>query len=121
MHKLKYPDKLFFLLKLFDQKSKVKNNEHRLWLIRRFFPGFLDRVIKRLQAADINNPDIEEQMFTEDEYLKALIDRNNQITYFKDEIDKKDKIILEFTKTLKESGFLLMQSFKKTAIQPTKL
>jgi hypothetical protein len=69
----------------------VKNNEHRLRLIHRFFPGFLDRVIKRLQAADINNPDIEEQMFAEDEYSKALIDRDNQITYFKEEIDKKTK------------------------------
>ena len=125
-----YKSKLFALLKLFDQKSKVKDNEHRLRLIRKFFPGFLERVIKRLQAADINNPDIEEQMFAEDEYLKALIDRDNQITYFKEEVDKKDKvieekdktieeknkIILEFAKSLKDSGFTIHAIIQKTSL-----
>ena len=118
-----YKKKLFALLKLFDQKSKVKDNEHRLRLIRKFFPGFLERVIKRLQAADVNNPDIEEQMFAEDEYLKALIDRDNQITYFKEEIDKKDKaieekdkIIIELAKTLKDSGFTVDAIIQKTGL-----
>jgi hypothetical protein len=125
-----YKKKLYALLKLFDQKSKVKDNEHRLRLIRKFFPGFLERVIKRLQAADVNNPDIEEQMFAEDEYLKALIDRDNQITYFKEEIDKKDKtievkdktievkdkIIIELAKTLKEAGFSVDAIIQKTGL-----
>ena len=69
-----YKSKLFALLKLFDQKSRVKDNEHRLRLIRKFFPGFLQRVIKRLQSADIDNPFLEEKMYAEDEYLKALAD-----------------------------------------------
>lgn len=58
-----YKKKLFSLLKIFDQKSRIRDNEHRLRLIRRFFPGFLDRVIKRLQAADISNPDLEQTMY----------------------------------------------------------
>ncbi len=129
-----YREKLFALLKLFDQKSKVKDNEHRLRLIRRFFPGFLERVIKRLQAADINNPVMEKQMFAEDEYLKALIKRDNRITWLEEGLEKrdktieekdraitekdkaiteKDKIITDLAKTLKDSGI----SFDKIAVK----
>jgi len=125
-----YKKKLFALLKLFDQKSKVKDNEHRLRLIRKFFPGFLERVIKRLQAADINNPDIEEQMFAEDEYLKALIDRDNQITWFQEQLDAEKKqsllkdmaleenrrIIINLAKTLKDSGFTIDAIIQKTGL-----
>ncbi len=106
-----YKQKLYALLKLFDQKSKVKDNEHRLRIIRKFFPGFLDRVIKRIQAASVNNPNLEEQMYAEDEYLKSLIKRDIKITLLEEIIDKKDKaledskkIIFEFAKTLKETG-----------------
>jgi hypothetical protein len=113
-----YKTKLYSLLKLFDQKSKVKNNEHRLRIIRRYFQGFLERVVKRLQAADIENPDLEEKMLIEDEYLKALIERDNTITFFKSQLElekkrsqekdtviqEKDNIILNFAKMLKNSG-----------------
>jgi len=99
-----YKQKLFTLLKLFDQKSKVRDNEHRLRLIRKFFPGFLDRVVKRLQAASINNPNLEEQMFAEDEYLKTLIKRDNKISFLEELVDKKDKVIIDLAKTLKENG-----------------
>lgn len=91
-----YKQKLFALLKLFDQKSKVKSNEHRLRLIRRFFPGFLERVIRRLEAADSQNPHLEELMYAEDEYLKALIERDNKIAFFKGEWGKA-KVELEKT------------------------
>jgi len=132
-----YKKKLFSLLKLFDQKSKVKNNEHRLRLIRRFFPGFLERVIRRLQSADANHPDLEEQLYAEDEILKVLIDNANQITYFKDQMvvkdktieektkalneekersSKKDKIILELAKTLKDNGSSVDLIIQKTGL-----
>ncbi len=83
-----YRQKLYHLLKLFDQKSKVKSNEHRLRIFRKFFPGYLDRVIKRLQAASINNPNLEEQMYAEDEYLKTLIKRDNKITFLETKLEK---------------------------------
>jgi hypothetical protein len=132
-----YKKKLYALLKIFDQKSKVKDNEHRLRLIRKFFPGFLERVIKRLQAADINNPVMEKQMFAEDEYLKALIKRDNQITWLEEGIEKRDKtieekekaieekdkalsetrrIIFELAKTLKDSGFSMEVIIEKTGL-----
>jgi hypothetical protein len=120
-----YKKSLYALLKLFDQKSRVRDNEHRLRIMRKFFPGFLNRVITRLQAADINNPDLEEQMFVEDEYLKALIDRDNKIAFFEEKLNlanerlalelkiaeekdralnEKDQLIQNLAKLLKEQG-----------------
>lgn len=120
-----YKQKLFALLKLFDQNSKLKTNEHRLRFFRRFFPHFLERVIRRLEAADSQNPDLEELMFAEDEYLKALVERDNQIAFFKgewtrtkEELEKiaeelenerkaaiqKDQLILTMAKMLKDRG-----------------
>jgi hypothetical protein len=118
-----YKQKLYSLLKLFDQKSKVRDNEHRLRIIRKFFPGFLDRVIKRIQASSINNPNLEEQMFAEDEYLKTLIKRDNKITFLEELLDKKgkaledkDKVIIELAKTLKENGVSIDIIHKKTGL-----
>jgi hypothetical protein len=136
-----YKHKLYTLLKLFDQKSKEKDNEHRLRIIRKVFPGFLDRVIKRIQSASINNPNLEEQMFAEDEYLKTLIKRDNRITYLEEQLDKRDKALedkdraledkdkalkdeknkakqlqLEFAKTLKENSVGVDVIHKKTGL-----
>jgi len=88
-----YKKRLYSLLKLFDQKERVTGNDHRLRLIRKFFPGFLDRVISRLQSADIDNPDLEEKMLVEDEYLKALIERDNKIAFFKEKFEKADELL----------------------------
>ena len=127
-----YKTKLYLLLKLFDQEAQNKNNKHRLLIIKKLFPKYLERVINRLKSADADNPDLEEQMNAEDEYLAELIKRDNEISYFKlkytettkeleerdkvlkekdkvlEEKDKvleeKDKIIVEYAKTLKDSG-----------------
>ena len=95
-----YKSKLFALLKLFDQKSKKDDNEHRLRLVRRIFPGFLDRVIERLQAADMDNPDLEKQMKAEDQYLKILKERDNKISFFKLKYQKKSKELENTAKKL---------------------
>ena len=78
-----YRSKLYALLKLFDQEAKKEDNEYRLRLFRKIFPKFLDRIIKRLQTADIDNPDLEKQMQAEDNYLKPLLRRDNKIAWFK--------------------------------------
>ncbi len=57
-----YKNKLYALLKIFDQRYVLQNNEHRLRLARKIFPKSLDRVLKRLQTADIDNPLLEKQM-----------------------------------------------------------
>lgn len=132
-----YKQKLFALLKLFDQRAKKTDNEYRLRLFRRIFPGFLDRVIKRLQTADIDNPNLEKQMQAEDHYLKPLLQRDNKIAWFKlnqkrieialkekdkalEDKDKalgdKDKVIIELAKTLKENGVSIDIIHKKTGL-----
>ena len=115
-----YKTKLFQLLKLFDQNSIYKSNEHRLRFLRRFFPDFLDRVIQRLQAADINNPDLEEQMYAEDEFLRLLEDRDNRISDLEQEIDEKDKEFklfkLQFAKLLKDSEKTTEEIQKQTKL-----
>ncbi len=106
-----YKSKLFALLKLFDQRAKKYDNEFRLRLFRKLFPDFLDRVLKRLQSADIDNPNLEKQMQAEDLYLKPLLQRDNKISWLlmnkkkmETELKEKDRIILDLAKTLKESG-----------------
>jgi uncharacterized protein (DUF3084 family) len=114
-----YRQKLFALLKLFDQNAKKTNNEYRLRLFRRIFPGFLDRVIKRLQTADSDNPDLEKQMQAEDYYLKPLIQRDNKIAWFvlnkkemETKLKEKDKSIKEKNKALKEKNKALREHEK---------
>jgi len=139
-----YKAKLFALLKLFDQRAKKTDNECRLRLFRRLFPGFLDIVIKRLQTADIDNPNLEKQMRAEDHFLKLLLNQYNKIAWFKlnqketekklsetakqleNEINKnkdkdkaledKNKVIIEFAKTLKENGVPIDVIYKKTGL-----
>jgi len=110
-----YKSKLFLLLKLFDQKSRVKDNEHRLRLIRKIFPGFLDRIIKRLQAAMIENENFEEQMFAEDEYLKALLRRDNKISFMVQKLEETEQV-LNITKieldTTKDELDLIKEKFE---------
>ncbi len=106
-----YKTKLYQLLKLFDQDAQTKTDRHRLMIIKKLFPEFLERVINRLKSADADNPDLEEQMNVEDEYLTELMKKYNEISYFKQKLDEerklskeKDKIILDFARILKNSG-----------------
>ncbi len=112
-----YRQKLFALLKLFDQKAKKTDNEYRLRLFRRIFPGFLDRVIKRLQTADSDCPDLEKQMQAEDYYLKPLIQRDNKIAWFvlnKTEMETKLK---DAKKALKEEKNKAKQALEDEKIK----
>jgi len=104
-----YKRKLFALLKLFDQRAKKTDNEYRLRMFRRMFPGFLDRVIKRLQTADIDNPNLEKQMQAEDHYLKPLLQRDNKISWLllnkkqiETKLKDKDKALEDKDKALED-------------------
>ncbi len=139
-----YKRKLYALLQLFDQNAQKTDNQHRLLFLRHLFPDFLQRLINRLKAADSENPDLEEQMHAEDEYLAELIKRDNEISYYKGrlgeateklektagELEKekrvnqerektlleKDRLILDLAKSLKEVGFSLEQIQEKTGL-----
>jgi hypothetical protein len=59
-------------------------------------------------------------MLIEDEYLKALIERDNTITFFKEQLDlekklsqEKDKVLEEKDKVLEEKNKGLISSAKK--------
>jgi hypothetical protein len=112
-----YKSKLFALLKLFDQKSRIKDNEHRLRLIRKFFPGFLERVVRRLQSADIDNPYLEEKMFEEDEYLKALTERDNQISFLQDKFEKTSVQLEKMSEQLEKTSGQLEKTFEQLDIE----
>ncbi len=86
-----HKSKLFALLKLFDQQSQLSDNRHRLRVFRTLFPGFLERVISRLKSAYAENPELEDQMNAEDEYLAELIRRDNEIAFFKEKFDIEQK------------------------------
>jgi len=130
-----YKQKLFALLKLFDQRAKKTDNEYRLRLFRRMFPGFLDRVIKRLQTADIDNPNLEKQMQAEDHYLKPLLQRDNKIswlllnkkqieTMLKDKdkaLEDKDKVIYKLAKILKANGISNEEIYEQTGLPIDKI
>ena len=75
-----YKSRLYAFLKLFDQNAKEPNNQYRL-RISKPIPDFLDIIVKRLQSADIDNPDLEKQMKAEDHYLKPLLRRDNKISW----------------------------------------
>lgn len=111
-------------MKLFDQNSKeVRENKHRLRILKKLIPGFLDRVVQRLQAAMLENENFEEQMYAEDEYLKALIRRDNQISQMnqmlKDterDLEEEKKRSLEKDEALKQLQMELAKSMKENGI-----
>ena len=107
-----YKGKLFALLKLFDQRAKKMDNEYRLRLFRKLFPGFLDQVIKRLQTADIDNPDLEKQMQAEDHFLKLLINQYNKVAWFKLNKKETEKKLAEKDKALGEKDKALGEKDK---------
>ena len=125
-----YKRKLYALLKIFDQKSKIKDNEHRVRVMRRFFPSFMKRLIRRLQAADLNNVHLEEQMFIEDEHVKDLKDKDRTINSLllqgekkdelinqKDEvINQKDLFLIKYARKLKEQGLSTSQIEQETGL-----
>ncbi len=121
-----YKTKLYLLFNLFDQKAQVKENKHRLLLLRKKFPSFMERVIARLKSADSNNPDLEEQMHIEDEYLNELNKMHNEISWFKEQLEntmgqletekiinqEKDKALDEKDKALDEKDKALDEKNK---------
>ncbi len=139
-----YKSKLYTLLKLFDQTAKKTDSSHRLLFLRHTFPAFLQRLINRLKSAEAENPDLEEQMHAEDEYLAELVKRDNLINFYKEKWQKgqvlieekeqailekeqailekeqaileKDRLILDLAKSLKEVGFSIEQIQEKTGL-----
>ncbi|MCP5499945.1 MAG: hypothetical protein H7A25_08585 [Leptospiraceae bacterium] len=111
-----YKTKLYTLLKLFDQGSILGDNKHRLKHLKTLFPDEWDRVINRLKSVLTENPDMEEEMYLEDEYLKVLEGKDNQLAAKDKIIEEKDKIIKDFARMLKNSGLTIPEISQKTGL-----
>ena len=107
-----YKSKLYSLLKLFDQDARIKDNRHRLMLMKVVFPEFMQRLIKRLKSADSDNPELEETMFIEDEYLAELIRKQNTIVAKDKIIEEKDKVIEEKEKAIEAKDNKIIEMAK---------
>jgi hypothetical protein len=107
-----YKTKVYTMLKLFDQRFILKDDEHRLQLLKEQFPEELDRIIRRLQSATFENPDLEEQMCLEDEYLRVWENKDNQIAAQYLLIEEKEKTIEEKEKTIEENQKALQEKDK---------
>jgi hypothetical protein len=105
-----YKIKLYALLKIFDQKSKIKDNIHRVRVMRRFFPSFMKRLIRRLQAAEVNNIGLEEEMFREDEHGKDLRDKDDTINSLLVKFEKKEEELIQSKEVITQKDEELVQS-----------
>ena len=122
-----YLSNLYALLRLFDQQAQSPTNRHRLFLFKKVFPGVLERVITRLRAADADNPDLENQMHTEDEVLAELIRNANTISFMKQKVEdlelqgqqkdlalsEKDQALSEKEKVLQNQARMIEELKKK--------
>lgn len=63
---------------------------------------------------DNDNPDLEEQMHAEDEYFQALIERDNQISFLREQNQKKGKALNEKEKALQEKNMALENKKSKS-------
>ncbi len=101
-----YKTKLYQLLKLFDQENQLTDNRHRLLFIRKLFPGWIDRLILRLQSASSDFPDLEEQMLVEEEYVRYLREANNKVARYeailKENLEKLSQKDAELEKSKEE-------------------
>jgi septal ring factor EnvC (AmiA/AmiB activator) len=86
-----YKSKLYTFLTLFNQQSIIDDKGHRLRVFKALYPKEYRRLIQRLQAASKDNPDLEEQMNVEDEYLTEMINLQNDIAFLKDKLEQERK------------------------------
>ena len=80
---------------MFDQGLVYNNNPHRLRYDLDEVPKKFKRIVRRLKSAALENPDLEEQMYAEDEYLEALKYKSRLINNLKKELDKEKSIRLK--------------------------
>jgi len=71
-----------------------------------------DRVIRRLQSADIDNPDLEKQMQAEDFFLRPLMQRDNKIAWLKMHKKEIESQLKEKEKELRKTARELQQKDK---------
>jgi hypothetical protein len=107
-----YKNKLYSLIKLFDQSSIYKGDEHRLKIHPSEFSPILSRVITRLQTVLSDNPDIEDDMHNEDDLFRELAEKDNTISYIETKLEENKKALEENKKVLEEKDKALEEKDK---------
>ncbi len=103
----------FSLLSLFDQSLIFNNNPHRLRYDSDKIPKKFNRLVRRLKSAALENPDLEEQMHAEDEFLQTLKNKYRTINVLTEKLDNTNKKLDNTNKKLDNTNKKLDSTNKK--------
>ncbi len=106
------------LLSLFDQSLVYNNNPHRLRYDLDNVPKRFKRLVRRLKSAALENPDLEEEMYAEDEYLQILKNKYKLINDLTEKLDSTTEKLDSTTKELdKEKSIRLIAEAEKEILK----
>ncbi len=101
------------LLSFFDQSLIYNNNRHRLRLPTEQMPKDFGRIVNRLKSASLDNPDLEEEMFAEDEYIQMLKNKYRTINNLSDELNSTTKKLRNTTIKLDKEKLIRKEAEKQ--------
>ena len=110
------------VLSVFDQSNATKSNPQTIEINEDVYAGDLEMeyILKRLLSA-ASNPDVRQNMNVEDEFFKAIEDRDTAIMLRDKKLEEKDKKLEEKDKKLEEKDKKLEEKDKKLEEKDKKL
>ena len=96
-------NRLDMILSVFDQTNASKSNKQTIEVNEEEYAGDTDMeyIVRRLLSA-ASNPDVRQDMNVEDEYFKAIEDRDTELMVREKAIKERDEALKEKDLTLKE-------------------
>ena len=110
------------VLSVFDQSNASKGNPQTIQVKEEAYEGDaeMEYILKRLLSA-ASNPDVRQEMNVEDEFFKAIEDRDTAILQRDKMLKERDKILKERDKILKERDKTLKERDKTLKERDRKL
>ena len=101
------------VLSVFDQSNATKSNKQTIEVDEEEYAGDseMEYIVKRLLSA-ASNPDVRQEMNVEDEFFKAIEDRDTAIMARDKTIDEQGRTIDEQGRTIDEQGKALIEKDK---------
>ncbi|MDD6099203.1 MAG: hypothetical protein PUD08_00710, partial [bacterium] len=101
------------ILSIFDQTNVTENSKQTIEFDDDEYAGDaeMEYIVKRLLSA-ASNPEVRQEMNVEDEFFKAIEDRDTAIMERNKTIDEQGKTIDEQSKTIDEQGKALIEKDK---------
>ena len=101
------------MLSVFDQSNATKSNKQTIEVDEEEYAGDseMEYIVKRLLSA-ASNPDVRQEMNVEDEFFKAIEDRDTAIMARDKTIDEQGRTIDEQGRTIDEQGKALIEKDK---------